>query len=455
MYVNTVFILYIIAMLISIVCLVFAALVFVHKTERENRTYIAARRFAIVVLLTDLLYFIFYYREVVQQKFALALPFRIADYALCNLLVLCWIMLLLHLLDREKHRRLAAAGIAVTALRIFASIVVTTAFMGAYYDISSPAVRAAWTAAETVFITITAVMIIYGSVCGIIESVSTFRKRFIVVCSVLIILWNVIQGVVDFGLFAGNYGVSAWELQTPDFTGAVMFLLNLATCIFVFTEDFSPLFFNSRRAYEAADSGADSTALPAAAESSFRTTAAGSAMHNALNSDTAAGPATHNALNSDTAAGQTAAGSATHPVLDPTAHTASNRDAAAAAGSASHAALNPSAALLNPDAAAAGPDIPLSTGGSDMSLSTAGETMDRGQNMQLDEKLDILAEIHRLTVREREVLGHLYMGKTNPEIAAELYISVNTVKKHIKNIYDKMGINSRMEVVHVVDSWRT
>ena len=435
MYVNTVFILYIIAMLISIVCLVFAALVFVHKTERENRTYIAARRFAIVVLLTDLLYFIFYYREVVQQKFALALPFRIADYALCNLLVLCWIMLLLHLLDREKHRRLAAAGIAVTALRIFASIVVTTAFMGAYYDISSPAVRAAWTAAETVFITITAVMIIYGSVCGIIESVSTFRKRFIVVCSVLIILWNVIQGVVDFGLFAGNYGVSAWELQTPDFTGAVMFLLNLATCIFVFTEDFSPLFFNSRRAYEAADSGADSTALPAAAESSFRTTAAGSVMHNALNSDTAAG-------------------SATHPVLDPTAHTASNRDAAAAAGSASHAALNPSAALLNPDAAAAGPDIPLSTGGSDMSLSTAGETMDRGQNMQLDEKLDILAEIHRLTVREREVLGHLYMGKTNPEIAAELYISVNTVKKHIKNIYDKMGINSRMEVVHVVDSWR-
>ena len=416
MYVNTVFILYIIAMLISIVCLVFAALVFVHKTERENRTYIAARRFAIVVLLTDLLYFIFYYREVVQQKFALALPFRIADYALCNLLVLCWIMLLLHLLDREKHRRLAVAGIAVTALRIFASIVVTTAFMGSYYDISSPAVRAAWTAAETVFITITAVMIIYGSVCGIIESVSTFRKRFIVVCSVLIILWNVIQGVVDFGLFAGNYGVSAWELQTPDFTGAVMFLLNLATCVFVFTEDFSPLFFNSRRAYEAADSGADSTALPAAAESSFRTTAAGSAMHNALNSDTAAG--------------QTAAGSA------------------------SRAALNPSAALLNPDAAAAGPDIPLFTGGSDISPSTAEETMSRGQNMQLDEKLDILAEIHRLTVREREVLGHLYMGKTNPEIAAELYISVNTVKKHIKNIYDKMGINSRMEVVHVVDSWR-
>lgn len=413
-------------MLISIVCLVFAALVFVHKTERENRTYIAARRFAIVVLLTDLLYFIFYYREVVQQKFALALPFRIADYALCNLLVLCWIMLLLHLLDREKHRRLAAAGIAVTALRIFASIVVTTAFMGSYYDISSPAVRAAWTAAETVFITITAVMIIYGSVCGIIESVSTFRKRFIVVCSVLIILWNVIQGVVDFGLFAGNYGVSAWELQTPDFTGAVMFLLNLATCIFVFTEDFSPLFFNSRRAYEAADSGADSTALPAAAESSFRTTAAGSVMHNALNSDTAAEPATH-------------------PVLDPTAHTASNRDAAAADESASRAALNPSAALLNPDAAAAGPDI---------SPSTAEETMSRGQNMQLDEKLDILAEIHRLTVREREVLGHLYMGKTNPEIAAELYISVNTVKKHIKNIYDKMGINSRMEVVHVVDSWR-
>ncbi len=394
MYVNTVFILYIIAMLISIVCLVFAALVFVHKTERENRTYIAARRFAIVVLLTDLLYFIFYYREVVQQKFALALPFRIADYVFCNLLVLCWIMLLLHLLDREKHRRLAVASISVTALRIFASIVVTTAFMGVYYDISSPAVRAAWTAAETVFITITAVMIIYGSICGIIESVSTLRKRFIVVCSVLIILWNVIQGVVDFGLFAGSYGVSAWKLQTPDFTGAVMFLLNLATCVFVFTEDFSPLFFNSRRAYEAADTDAECTALPDAAESSSQITAA---------------------ANPDIAAGSAAAGPVTHIALNPDTTTA------------------------------AGPDTPLSI---------AGEAMSRGQNMQLDEKLDILAENHRLTVREREVLGHLYMGKTNPEIAAELYISVNTVKKHIKNIYDKMGINSRMEVVHVVDSWR-
>lgn len=39
----------------------------------------------------------------------------------------------------------------------------------------------------------------------------------------------------------------------------------------------------------------------------------------------------------------------------------------------------------------------------------------------------------------------LSSGLTNPEIAQELFVSVNTVKTHIKNIYRKLNVNNRRE----------
>lgn len=50
-----------------------------------------------------------------------------------------------------------------------------------------------------------------------------------------------------------------------------------------------------------------------------------------------------------------------------------------------------------------------------------------------------------LTPREVEVLRLLATGRTNSEIAAELVLSVNTVIRHIANIYGKLGLRSRSE----------
>jgi len=52
---------------------------------------------------------------------------------------------------------------------------------------------------------------------------------------------------------------------------------------------------------------------------------------------------------------------------------------------------------------------------------------------------------HQLTEREREVLRHLAMGKNNPEIARELFISVNTVTRHITNIFAKTSTTNRVQ----------
>jgi pimeloyl-ACP methyl ester carboxylesterase/DNA-binding CsgD family transcriptional regulator len=50
---------------------------------------------------------------------------------------------------------------------------------------------------------------------------------------------------------------------------------------------------------------------------------------------------------------------------------------------------------------------------------------------------------HGLTEREVEVLRHLAGGKTNAEIAEELFVSVRTVERHIANIYAKIGARGR------------
>jgi pimeloyl-ACP methyl ester carboxylesterase/DNA-binding CsgD family transcriptional regulator len=48
-----------------------------------------------------------------------------------------------------------------------------------------------------------------------------------------------------------------------------------------------------------------------------------------------------------------------------------------------------------------------------------------------------------LTAREVEVLRRLTAGKTNGEIAEELYVSVRTVERHVANIYTKIGSRGR------------
>jgi LuxR family maltose regulon positive regulatory protein len=52
-----------------------------------------------------------------------------------------------------------------------------------------------------------------------------------------------------------------------------------------------------------------------------------------------------------------------------------------------------------------------------------------------------------LTARELELLTHLPSLLTAEEIAASLYVSVNTVKTHLRGIYRKLGVNSRREAI--------
>jgi LuxR family maltose regulon positive regulatory protein len=54
-----------------------------------------------------------------------------------------------------------------------------------------------------------------------------------------------------------------------------------------------------------------------------------------------------------------------------------------------------------------------------------------------------------LTAREREVLELLSTGAGYAEIGRELAVSVNTVRSHIRSLYDKCGVANRAEAVNM------
>ena len=57
-----------------------------------------------------------------------------------------------------------------------------------------------------------------------------------------------------------------------------------------------------------------------------------------------------------------------------------------------------------------------------------------------------------LTARERDVLRLMADGKNNSEIAAQLFVSENTVKTHVSNIFDKW--NCRDRAAAVLSAWK-
>jgi DNA-binding CsgD family transcriptional regulator len=55
-----------------------------------------------------------------------------------------------------------------------------------------------------------------------------------------------------------------------------------------------------------------------------------------------------------------------------------------------------------------------------------------------------------LTAREREIVAMVAEGKTNAQVAADLWVSPATVKKHLENVYQKLGVGSRAAAVGMV-----
>ncbi len=63
----------------------------------------------------------------------------------------------------------------------------------------------------------------------------------------------------------------------------------------------------------------------------------------------------------------------------------------------------------------------------------------------LNEKLNV-----QLTKKEFEIVQDIVNGITNPQIASKYFVSENTIKSHIKNIYLKLDAHSKAEMTRIV-----
>jgi DNA-binding CsgD family transcriptional regulator len=72
-----------------------------------------------------------------------------------------------------------------------------------------------------------------------------------------------------------------------------------------------------------------------------------------------------------------------------------------------------------------------------------------------DELPNTFLEAQGVSEREQEIISLLVEGKTNREIAQRLFISENTVKTHVKNIYGKLGVSNRVQLFSLLRGTRT
>ena len=63
-------------------------------------------------------------------------------------------------------------------------------------------------------------------------------------------------------------------------------------------------------------------------------------------------------------------------------------------------------------------------------------------------KLKTLLPENNLSRQERNIQRLILEGKSNKEIGNQLFISLSTVKTHISNIYNKLGVSDRRELIH-------
>jgi len=68
-------------------------------------------------------------------------------------------------------------------------------------------------------------------------------------------------------------------------------------------------------------------------------------------------------------------------------------------------------------------------------------------SIEVDQLFEAFLGKYGITGREREIILKVFQGKSNADIAGELFLSIATVKTHLHNIYAKIGVDSRYDLL--------
>lgn len=88
---------------------------------------------------------------------------------------------------------------------------------------------------------------------------------------------------------------------------------------------------------------------------------------------------------------------------------------------------------------------------SDEKMTAGGGIVFVGTHEEFDRKCQDLASLYGLTQREQEIMHLLMLGNSTEAVADKLGISLNTVRTHSKNLYRKLGIHAKAELVELLN----
>lgn len=87
----------------------------------------------------------------------------------------------------------------------------------------------------------------------------------------------------------------------------------------------------------------------------------------------------------------------------------------------------------------------------EMTLSAKIPSQSQEKQPHWHNRIEDISETYGLTARQQQVFTYLARGRNAQFIADELYISLPTAKSHIYNIYNKLGVHSRQELLNLID----
>lgn len=249
MYTGLVFIGYVAAVCLCIVGIVLTALIILKRRSSSSELFRAVSVFAFLILAMSLLYFYFYCRQVVLDKAeGIGSAMRAFDYLLCAAVVCGWTDVMSKLLGDQKRVRISGRFIA--AAQGIVGAAVSIIYADKFYGISSRSVASFLAGFETLFYLLAAVVIIRALYVFLRNETMPYRRMFAVLNTAFLIVWFVNQVVIDSGLYRSRFGVSAWNMQIADPTPLLMIFMAAVTTVFIFKEDFSPLFLSSSNSGE-------------------------------------------------------------------------------------------------------------------------------------------------------------------------------------------------------------
>lgn len=319
MYISVVFIGYVCALFIAMTGIALIGLTIMKSRTETTGAFKSVRNFSFTILAFCLWHFFYYCRENLLGIYEIGMPGRVIDYVLVGVIVPAWLFVISYFGNQPTWLQQTARGLAIMGAVVGALL--ACAYTDPYYYIENKAARmfngSFFLALESAALVICVIALVKV----LRQGVTSLRKNYLLVTSLALMFWSINQTIVNIQLSFGKFGISAWQVERFEPAGPLMSIISFSTLLFIFKEDFSPLYFADGKEHQG---------------------------------------------------------------------------------------------TVN--------------------------------------QVEIVAQEFSLTEREFEILALLYEGDTNQSIADELVISINTVKRHIQNIYKKLSVSSRVELVHVINS---